>query len=83
MTTEFAENYYDGPNIRRFDIEINGTVVKQSLDVFAESGGMSTALVLSFPNITSVTRNGNNVIEMKLKKVMSEPMINGITVTSS
>jgi hypothetical protein len=46
---KFAEIWYTFPGQRVFNIQINGTTVQSSLDIFAAAGGGNKAYDLSWP----------------------------------
>src|SRR5262249_27884723 len=44
----FAEDYWNAPGIRIFDVAINGTQVLSNFDIFATTGGQDIAIVEQF-----------------------------------
>lgn len=48
VTLRWTEHYVFGPNLRRFNVAINGQQVLQEFDLFVEAGGAYTAYDRSF-----------------------------------
>ncbi|MFO0889738.1 MAG: discoidin domain-containing protein [Isosphaeraceae bacterium] len=48
LRLDFAEIYWDGPNMRAFNVRINGDPVLTSFDVFAAAGGKDRAISREF-----------------------------------
>jgi hypothetical protein len=44
----FAETYWTATNSRLFDVAINGNTVLTNFDIYAQAGGMNTALIKTF-----------------------------------
>ncbi len=44
----FAEIYFTGPNLRQFNVAVNGTSVLTNFDIFAAAGGKNKAIVQTF-----------------------------------
>src|SRR5439155_2465894 len=44
----FAETYFSGANMRKFNVSINGTQVLTNFDVYAATGGQNRAIVKEY-----------------------------------
>jgi hypothetical protein len=71
----FAELYFTGPNQRKFDVYIDGSLVLNDLDVVTAAGGARKALMIPF---TKAISDGSATIEFI--GVVDNPMINGIEI---
>jgi len=72
----FAENYFNQAGQRIFDVFVQQEKMIQDLDVFAQAGGMQTALIKEVNNV-SVT---DGFLEISFGAKINSPMINGIQV---
>jgi hypothetical protein len=73
----FAETYFDTVGSRVFDVEAEGVVVLNDLDVFAEAGAMDKAIVRSFP----VTSDGT--LDLAFRHVVENPAVKAVEVIGS
>lgn len=72
----FAETYFTQPNLRKFNVNINGAAALTNFDIVAAAGGSNTAIdTLHAINVT----NGQIVIQ--LVPVLSNPKISAIEIT--
>jgi hypothetical protein len=78
VVLHFAELFFSKPNLRQFNVSINGVQVLQNFDIFAEAGNANlSAVVETIPNIVPV--NGQIVIALTDASI-DHVMINGIEI---
>jgi hypothetical protein len=75
LRLHFCDTWADGPNKRRFHVNINGTRVLTEFDVFQVSGGRYRAHVESFAATSDA--NGQIVIQL-LAGSKNRPMLSGL-----
>lgn len=72
---KFAEPYFTSAGQRVFNVALNGTTVRDRLDVFATAGGIDRALDLSFPVLVSAGQ-----ITVVLTAVSAAPIVSAIQI---
>jgi hypothetical protein len=77
VTLKFAELFFNGPNLRKFNILIDGVTVKTDFDIFAEAGGQYVAKDLKFEVVISTKSLS---IEFTVGSA-NAPKINAIEIT--
>lgn len=77
MTLLFSENYVDEPGKRVFKVSMNGEVVVENLDIFAEAGGGFKAW-----SMTETVAVSGNSLAIVLFHVLENPKISGIKVSA-
>ncbi len=75
----FMEPSANGINQRKFDILLNGTMVRDDFDIFAATGGNYRATTLSFP----VTASSSSGILLDLVNQVSAAVISAIEITAA
>ena len=76
----FAEPSYTSSNQRKFDVQLNGSVVQSGYDVFAAAGAQYKATALSF----DVTASGGSGILLELVNLTADgAILSGIELTSA
>jgi Malectin domain len=78
LRLHFAEQFFSATNRRKFDVNVEGQLVINELDIFATAPGKDVPLILSFG--TTVV-DGNVTIQF-LPGAKNNPQINGIEVIS-
>ena len=79
LSLYFMEVYWPAAGQRLFNIFINGQAVYNNVDIFALSGGQSTALQLHcFVNLT--TAASTPIITIVSQQVKDNPIISGFTI---
>jgi hypothetical protein len=73
LRLDFAELWWTAAAKRTFNIDVNGSRVKSSLDVFATAGGANKPLSLNFP----ITISGGKVV-IQFTGVIDNAIVNGI-----
>ena len=71
----FAENYYDSPGSRIFDVYVESNRVIENLDIISEVG-KNTALVKEIPNI----QVNDGVLDIQFADKVDYALINGIII---
>lgn len=72
----FAELLFDGPNLRTFNVTINGTPVLSNFDIFAASGDMDKALTEQF----SEAADANGAYVITFTPVIGDALLNGLEI---
>ena len=74
----FVENYFDASKVgkRVFNIEVDGVVVADSIDVLAITKKRNAVLIKTFDRAAGPSRN----LRVVLSSVVGQPMINAIEV---
>ncbi|MBC8162195.1 MAG: hypothetical protein H7Z42_13370, partial [Roseiflexaceae bacterium] len=71
----FADNNKNAPNLRLFDVKLEGSQVLSNFDIFAQAGGINKAIVREFP--VTIT-DGNATIAFITRKENAK--ISGIEI---
>ena len=78
VTLKFAELAVWGAGARQFNVSINGSQVLSNFDIFAQAGGMYTAVDRSFPvNVT-----GGQISIQFSQGAANYPMVNALSIIS-
>ncbi len=72
----FAENWFNAPNMRKFNVDLNGQRVLGNFDVYAAAGAKSKAVVKDF----NTTPNAQGQIIIAFASVVDNAMVNGIEI---
>lgn len=72
----FAELFWSGPQLRRFDVYINGALVLLNYDIYARAGGKFVAVVESF----TASADANGTISVQFWTKQDNAQVNGIEV---
>ena len=64
VTLKFAELFHNAPNVRIFDVAINGKIILSRFDVFTSAGGMNIAF-----DTTVTTRITDGIIQITIPHV--------------
>jgi uncharacterized repeat protein (TIGR01451 family) len=72
----FLENFHNAANLRRFDVQIEGTTVLDGYDIFTAAGGRYRGIVETFANITPA----DNVLNIEFLHDIDNPSIRGLEV---
>lgn len=76
ITLHFVETYRTGPGQRIFDVLIEGQLVLDDLDVYAEAGGANTALEKIITGV--VVQDGQ--LDIQFVQSVEQPEINGLEI---
>jgi endoglucanase Acf2 len=76
VTLYFSENYWTGPNQRRFNVIINGVTVLSNFDIFANTGARYRAIQQNFSTIA----NSSGQVVIQFQTVADNATVNGIRV---
>lgn len=76
VTLKFSENYFTGPNQRKFDVKVNNVVVESGLDIFAAAGGGFTALDRTYV----VQATGGTGLVLQFNAVVDNPKVDAVQV---
>lgn len=77
VNLHFAEIFWTGTGLRRFNVSINGAPVLRDFDIFAAAGGLNIALIERFPAVAN--GNGQIVIAFTLGSA-DLPKVSGIEI---
>jgi len=72
----WAEIYFTGANLRKFNVTINGTQVLTNFDIFAASGGMNIAIIREY----TITPVGNQIVIAYSVGTADQPKIDGTEI---
>ena len=72
----FAETFFTAPQLRTFDVSINGTKVLSAFDIFATSGAKNKAYISEF---TRAADSAGNIV-VQLTSIKDKALISGIEI---